>query len=148
MAAGRGLGTFFGDDWEDALDSIKSVPGAFGNIMLGAIRQVRPLDVAVFALVVAGWGWFVFGYMVAGDHRVGLLVLALLPTVLWLAAGAAGAIVFEVSGIGPRVLSYWESYVLILACSVLGVVTLRLALNPKDQRVYRAPETPPSTSDA
>jgi hypothetical protein len=148
MAAGRKLSTFFGDDWDDALDSIISVPGAFGNILVGAIRQVRLIDGIAFALVVAGWGWFVFGYLLHGDHRVGLLLLALLPTALWFMAGAAGALVFEISGIGPRVLGYWEAYVLIVVCSVLGVVSLRLALNPKDRRVYRAPAAPTSTSDA
>jgi hypothetical protein len=144
MAAGR-FGAFFGDDWDDALDSLKSVPGAFGNILIAAIRQVRPVDLIAFAFVAAGWLWLLFGYLIGGDHASGLLALSILPTALWLVAGAIGAVIFEVGGIGPRVLGYWESYVLILVFSLFGVVSLRLALNPKDRRVYRRP---PSTSDA
>src|SRR3972149_9386668 len=87
--AGRIQG-FFGDDWEDALDSLKSVPGAFGNIVVAALRQLRLVDGAAFALVLAGWLWVVFGFGVAGDHSLALLLLALLPTLLWLAAGLIG----------------------------------------------------------
>ena len=140
MAAGR-FGAFFGDDWEDALDSIKSAPGAFGNILVAAIRQVRPVDVVALGLVLAGWLWILFGFLLGEDHRSWLLVLSLLPMFGWLTAGVAGALIFEIGGIGPRVLSYWESYVLILFFSLFGLVSLRLALNPKDRRVYRRPDS-------
>jgi hypothetical protein len=136
MAAGR-FQDFFGDDFEDALDSLKSAPGAFGNIVLAALRQLRPVDVAAFALVLAGWAFFAYG-IIAG-HGVWLLLLALLPTALWLAAGIAGGVIFHVGGIGYRSLGYWESYVLILTFSWLGVLALRLALNPYDRRIHRAP---------
>ena len=144
--AARRFGVFFGDDWDDALDSIRSVPGAFGNILLGSLRQFRLVDAIAFAAVLAGWSWFGAGFLAAGDDRAGLLILSLLPTLLWLAAGATGALVFEISGIGPRVLSYWESYVLILLCSVLGTVSLRLALTPKDRRVYHGQLSPPASA--
>jgi hypothetical protein len=138
VAAGR-IQDFFGDDLEDALDSLKSAPGAFGNIVAAAARQVRLVDALAFSFVVAGWLWLVFGYGVASDHRAGLVALALLPSVLWLAAGGAGGLIFEIGGIGVRSLAYWESYLLILLFAVFGVVSLRLALNPRDRRVYRAP---------
>jgi hypothetical protein len=83
MAAGR-IQEFFGEDLEEALDSLKSAPGAVGNILVAAVRQIKLVDVLAFAVVVAGWLWVVFGYGVAEDHRAGLLVLSLLPAVLWL----------------------------------------------------------------
>ena len=141
--AGRIQG-FFGDDWEDALDSLKSVPGAFGNIVVAALRQLRLVDGAAFALVLAGWLWVVFGFGVAGDHSLALLLLALLPTLLWLAAGLIGGLVFQIGGIGSRSLAYWESYLLIGLFACFGLISLRLALNPRDRRVYRASAT---TSD-
>jgi hypothetical protein len=135
MAVGR-FQDFFGDDFEDALDSLKSAPGAFGNIVLAAIRQLKPVDVAAFALVLAGWAFFAYG-IVAGNS-LWLLLLALLPTALWLIAGMVGGVIFHVGGIGYRSLGYWESYVLILTFSWLGVLALRLALNPYDRRIHRA----------
>lgn len=136
MAAGKFRG-FFGDDWEDTLDSLLSAPGAFGNIVVAARRQVRPLDFAAFAFVLAGWGWISFGYFAGHDHRLGLLLLSLLPTALWLAAGLAGGLIFEIGGIGARSLAYWESYLLILLFTCFGVISLRLALSPRDRGVYR-----------
>jgi hypothetical protein len=136
MAAGR-FQDFFGDDFEDALDSLKSAPGAFGNIVVAAIRQLKPVDVAAFALVVAGWAFFVYG--IFAGHAIGLLLVSLLPTALWLAAGISAGIIFHVGGIGYRSLGYWESYVLILTFSWLGVLALRLALNPYDRRIHRSP---------
>jgi len=141
--AARRFGAFFGDDWDEAFDSIKSVPGAFGNIVVGAYRQVRPVDILALALVIAGWVWVGLGYFAAEDHRAGLLLLALLPTLAWLTAGVAGALVFEIGGIGPRVLGYWESYVLIGFFSLFGLISLRLALNPNDRLVYRQPKPTP-----
>jgi hypothetical protein len=137
MAAGR-LQEFFGDDWEDALDSIKSAPGAFGNLFVGAVRQIRLIDATGLALVGAGWLWLIFGFGVAGDHSAALLLLALLPTLLWLTAGVIGGLIFEIGGIGVRSLAYWESYLLILLFAVFGLMALRIALNPRDRRVYRA----------
>jgi hypothetical protein len=135
MAAGR-FQDFFGDDFEDALDSLKSAPGAFGNIVVAAMRQLRPIDVAAFAMVLAGWAFFAYG--IAVGHGAGLLLISLLPFALWLAAGIAGGVIFHVGGIGYRSLGYWESYVLILTFSWLGVLALRLALNPYDRRIHRS----------
>ena len=136
------LQDFFGDDWGDALDSIKSAPGAFGNILVGVARQVRFVDAAALVLVLAGWAWLAVGYGLIGDHRLGLLLLSLLPTALWFGAGIAGGLIFEIGGIGLRSLAYWEAYFLILLCGVFGVISLRLALNPRDRRVYHgAPAT-------
>jgi hypothetical protein len=131
------LQDFFGDDWEETLDSLKSAPGAFGNILVATFRQVRPVDFAAFALVLAGWAWLVLGYGAASDRRIELLLLALLPSVLWLAAGIIGGLVFEIGGIGFRSLGYWEAYLLIMLFAVFGVISLRLALNPQDRRVHR-----------
>lgn len=136
MTAGR-LQDFFGDDWEEALDSLKSAPGAFGNIVVGAARQVRLVDGAAFALVLTGWAWIVIGFGLSADHRAVLVLLALTPTVLWLACGVIGGLVFEIGGIGLRSLAYWESYLLILLFAAFGLISLRLALNPRDRRIYR-----------
>jgi hypothetical protein len=144
MATGR-IQDFFGDDLEEALDSLKSAPGAFGNLLVGAARQVRVIDAAAFALVVAGWAWLLFGYGIGGNHSTSLALLAVLPTALWLAAGTAGGLIFEIAGFGKRALAYWESYLLILLFAAFGLISLRLALNPKDRHVYRAP---PVSSDA
>lgn len=145
MAAGQRLRDFFGDDLEDTLDSLLSAPGAFGNIVLAAARQVRPIDIVALGLVLTGWLWVIGGYGIAGNHSAPILLLALLPTFLWLAAGIAGGLVFEIGGIGLRVLGYWEAYVLILLFSFFGVVSLRLALNPKDRHIYRGGPTAPSS---
>jgi hypothetical protein len=135
MTTGR-FQAFFGDDFEDAIDSLKSAPGAFGNILVAAVRQLRPLDIAAFGLVLTGWAFLVYGLVAGGG--VGLLLLSACPTALWLAAGIAGGVIFHVGGIGYRSLGYWESYVLILTFSFLGVLALRLALNPYDRRIHRA----------
>jgi len=136
MAAGR-FQEFFGDGLEDTLDSLKSAPGAFGNIMLAAIKQLRLVDAAAFGLVLCGWAYFVYGLTTGVSD--GLLLLSLLPTALWLICGIAGGVIFHVGGIGYRSLGYWESYVLILMFSAFGVLALRLALNPYDRRIHRAP---------
>ncbi len=135
------LQAFFGDDWEDAFDSLKSTPGAFGNILVAAIRQIRPIDSLAISLIAAGWLWLIAGYGFAGDHSFELLLLALLPTLLWLLAGIIGGLVFEIGGIGLRSLGYWEAYLLIIPFAAFGAITLRLALNPRDRRVYRGPST-------
>ncbi|HLF72321.1 MAG TPA: hypothetical protein VI759_09245 [Dehalococcoidia bacterium] len=137
--AGVRFQEFFGDDWEETLDSLKSAPGAFGNILVGGVRQMRLVDLAGLALVFAGWFWVIIGYGIAGDHSTLLLIVALLPSLLWFGAGIAGGLVFEVGGIGVRSLAYWESYLLIGVFACFGLTSLRLALNPRDRRVYRAP---------
>src|SRR5689334_2951798 len=97
--AGR-IQAFFGDDFFDTFDSVLSAPGAFGNIVVATARQVRPIDAAAFALVVLGWFWLVVGALILGHHNPGLISLAVLPTLLWLAAGIAGGLVFEIGGLG------------------------------------------------
>jgi hypothetical protein len=141
MALGR-IGGFFGDEWDDTLDSIKSAPGAFGNIFIASLRQVRLVDALALTLVFAGWLWLLVTLALGHEMHAGRLLLGFLPTIAWMVSGAIGALIFEIGGIGPRVLRYWESYVLILFFSLLGTVSLRLALNPKDRVVYR---NPPST---
>ena len=138
MTAGR-IQDFFGDDWEDTLDSLKSAPGAFGNVFIAVIRQVRLVDAAAFGLVLLGWAWLLVGYGIDGDHRAALVALSLVPTLLWLGAGITGGLFFEIGGIGVRALAYWESYLLIMLFACFGLISLRLALNPKDRHVYRAP---------
>lgn len=135
MAAGR-LQAFFGDDLDETIDSLKSAPGAFGNIMIAAIRQLHPIDVAAFALVLLGWA--AYGYALVTEQPLAVMLIALLPTALWLLAGVVGGVVFHVGGIGYRSLGYWESYVLILIFSAFGLLALRLALNPYDRRIHRA----------
>jgi hypothetical protein len=135
--AGHRLQVFFGDDLEETFDSILSAPGAFGNIGVAAMKQVRPLDAAAFGLVVAGWVWFLGGYAFAEERQTAVLVLSILPSLLWLAAGIAGGFIFHIGAIGYRSLGYWESYVLIGILSVLGVISLRIALDPRGRNVHR-----------
>jgi hypothetical protein len=142
MTTGR-IQDFFGDDWEDTFDSLKSAPGAFGNVFVAVIRQVRLIDAAAFSLVLIGWAWVLVGFAIDGDHRAGLVALSLAPTLLWLGAGLVGGLFFEIGGIGFKSLAYWESYLLMMLFSCFGLISLRLALNPTDRHVYRPPETPP-----
>ncbi len=143
--AGNRWQAFFGDDIEETWDSILSVPGAFGNITIGVIRQVRPIDASAFALVIGGLVALFIGHVILGENALALYVLSTLPLVLWLVAGAVGGIVFHVGAIGRSSLAYWESYVLILLFAAFGVISFRLALDPRDRRVYRSP---PSIRDA
>jgi hypothetical protein len=137
--AGR-VQAFFGDDWDDALDSLKSAPGALGGLMLSCLRQVRAIDIAAFGLVVAGWVWIAATYVVDGiDQQSWHVALGILPTVLWLAAGITGVLIFEISGLGLRTLAYWEAYVFIVLFSVFGVLSLRVALSPHGAGVHRGP---------
>jgi uncharacterized membrane protein len=135
--AGHRLQAFFGDDLEETFDSIMSAPGAFGNIGVAALKQVRPIDAVAFGLVVAGWVWLIGGYVIAEERETAILLVSLLPTVLWLAAGIVGGLVFHIGAIGYRSLGYWESYVLIGILSILGVISLRIALDPRGRSVYR-----------
>ena len=135
--AGHRLQAFFGEDLEDTFDSIKSAPGAFGNIGVAAVKQVRPIDVVGFGLVVAGWTWLIGGYVLAEEREAIVLMLSLLPTVLWLASGIIGGLIFHIGAIGYRSLGFWETYVLIGIFSILGVISLRIALDPRGRSVYR-----------
>jgi len=137
--AGQKLQTFFGDNLEEQLDSLLSAPGAFGNIIVGVARQVRLVDAAMFALVVTGWGWILFGYAFEDNDDTLLLALALLPSVIWFLCGLIGGLIFEIGGVGWRTLTYWEAYLLMLVFITMGVITLRLAVNPRDRHVYRGP---------
>jgi hypothetical protein len=134
--AGHRLQAFFGDDLEETFDSIRSAPGAFGNIGVAAFKQVRPIDAVALGLVVAGWAWLLFGYVIAEERDSVVLFLSVLPTFLWLVAGIVGGLVFHIGAIGYRSLGYWESYVLIGILSILGVISLRIALDPRGRNVY------------
>ena len=144
--AGNRLQAFFGDDIEEAWDSIRSVPGAFGNIVVGVIRQVRPVDAVAFAVVLAGLAWLIIGHVILGERHLGLYLLSILPLALWLVAGTVAGFIFHIGAIGRSSLAYWESYVLILLFACFGVISLRLALDPRDRRVYRSP--PAASRDA
>jgi hypothetical protein len=135
--AGQKLQTFFGDDLEETLDSLLSAPGAFGNIIIGVARQVRLYDAALFLMVLSGWGWLVFGYAIGDNDDRLLIILAVLPTVVWLVCGLIGGLIFEVGGVGWRTLGYWEAYLLMLVFISMGFITLRIAVNPQDRIVYR-----------
>ena len=50
-----------------------------------------------------------------------------------------GGIVFHIGAIGRGSLAFWETYVLLLLFALFGVISLRLAIDPRDRRVYRAP---------
>jgi hypothetical protein len=140
--AGNRLQAFFGDDLEETWASLRSVPGAFGNIIVAVVRQVRPIDAAAFVLVLSGLTWIVIGHLILGEHHTGLLVISVLPLALWFVAGIVGGVVFHVGAIGRSSLAYWESYMLIVFFALAGVISLRLALDPRDRRVYHA--TPPA----
>lgn len=137
--AGNRLQAFFGDDLEETWDSILAVPGAFGNIMVGVMRQVRPVDAVLFALVLAGLARLVIGHVALEERQLGLYVLCLLPLAAWLTAGIVGGFVFHIGAIGRSSLAFWETYVLLLLFAAMGVISLRLALDPRDRRVYRSP---------
>lgn len=137
--AGNRLQAFFGEDLEETWDSLLSVPGAFGNIVVGVIRQVRPIDAVAFAAVLAGLAWVLVGHFLLDYRHATLYVFGLLPLFLWLAAGVAGGLVFHLGAIGRGSLAFWETYVLLLLFALFGVISLRLAVDPRDRRVYRAP---------
>jgi hypothetical protein len=133
-----GIQAFFGDDWDDAIDSLKSAPGALGGVMLSGLRQVRVVDAAAFGLVIAGWVWIIGTYLHSGtDQQAWHVALGLLPLALWLLAGITGALIFEIGGLGPRTMAYWESYVLLLVFAVFGVLSLRVALSPESRQIHR-----------
>jgi hypothetical protein len=92
--------------------------------------------------VLASIAWLIGGYLAGGNHDSLLASLSLLALVAWLACGAAGGLVFSIGGIGVRALWYWESYLLIGLFAAFGTVSLRIALNPKDRLVHRAPSAP------
>jgi hypothetical protein len=137
--AGIRIQAFFGDDMEETWDSLRSVPGAFGNIFVGVIRQVGPIDMLAMAAVVAGLVWLFIGHVLLEYRDMALYVSGLMPLVLWIIAGVAGGLVFHVGAIGRGSLAFWETYVLLLLFAAFGVISLRLALDPRDRRVYRAP---------
>ena len=141
--AGRRIQEFFGDDFEETVDSLLSVPGAFGNIALGVIKQIKAVDVLAFLLVGAGWAWLLFGYFSGQERGSGAVLVAMLPTMLWFASGVVAGFVFHIGAIGMRSLAYWESYLLILLFGVFGLISLRTALDPRDRRVYRPTSTGP-----
>lgn len=136
-----GFQIFFGDDWDDTVDSIKSTPGAIAGLALSASRQLKPVDLLALGLMVGGWLWIASGYAGVANPGGWHLTLALLPTAVWFGAGIAGGLIFEISGLGYRVLAYWEAYVLILLFTVFGVTSLRVALNPHGRRIHRGAAT-------
>jgi hypothetical protein len=133
---------FFGDDWEDTLDSVLSVPGAFGNIVVAAVKQIKVWDAVAMVLVVASVLWLLVGYLISGDHDWKPTTLALVAIVAWLTCGTVGGFFFTIGGVGKRSLWLWESYLLVGLFAAFGTVSLRIALNPKDRLVHRAPTTP------
>jgi len=136
------LQAIFGDELEETFDSLLSVPGAFGNVIIGIARQVRLIDAIFLGLVLAGWGWLAVGYTLSENDDMLFLALALLPTVAWVICGFVAGLIFEVGGVGWRALAFWESYLLLIVFIMFGVISLRIAINPKDRRVYRG--TPPA----
>lgn len=137
--AGNRLQAFFGDDLEETWDSILAVPGAFGNIIVAVIRQIRPIDALFFALVLAGLTRLAVGHFILDERHLSLYVFCLLPLVAWLTVGIIGGFVFHIGAIGRSSLAFWETYVLLLLFAVMGVISLRLALDPRERRVYRSP---------
>jgi hypothetical protein len=139
VAAGK-LQAFFGDDWEDTLEAFLSAPGALGNIVVGAARQVRLVDIVALVLMITGFVWLIYGFAVQGDHRLGFLLLALAPIAVWFVAGFIGGYLFVVGAIGFKALRFWESYLFIALFVTFGTVSLRLAVSPKDSDVVRPVE--------
>lgn len=138
IMVGHRLQEFFGDDLEETWDSILSVPGAFGNIFIGTLRQVKLIDAVAFGVVLTGLAWLIVGHFILGERNWTLYLLSILPLTLWFVAGIVGGIIFHIGAIGVRALAYWESYALILLLGAFGVISLRLALDPRDRRVYRS----------
>jgi hypothetical protein len=136
VAAGK-LQNFFGDDWEDTLEAFLSAPGALGNIVVGAVRQVRLVDIVALVAMIGGFFWLLYGFLLEGDHNVMFAGLALAPILVWLTAGFIGGYMFVVGAIGLRSLRYWESYLFIALFVTFGTVSLRLAVTPSDGAVIR-----------
>jgi hypothetical protein len=136
------LGTRFvasvGDDLEATWDRVRSAPGAFGNIFVGVIRQVRLPDVLAFGVVLTGLVWLVVGYAFFDQRGADHVLISLTPLALWFVAGVVAGFIFHVGAVGRQSLAYWESYMLILLFGVFGVISLRLALDPRDRRVFHA----------
>lgn len=141
------LQTFFGDDLEETFDSLLSAPGAFGNIIIGLIRQVRLIDGVVLAAMFAGWAWLIYSVVSGNNPSAPMIGLALLPTITWVVCGIIGGLIFEVAGVGWRSLAYWESYLLMVVFITGGVLSLRIAINPRDRRIVRAPEEPAAAQE-
>ncbi len=135
--AGQKLKGMFGEEIEDTFDSLLSVPGAFGNIFVGIAKQIRLFDAAFLALIFAGWMWLLFGVVISDNDDTVLLLLAVLPTIAWVICGIVGGLIFEVGGVGWRSLALWESYLLMVVFITFGVISLRIAVNPKDRHIYR-----------
>jgi hypothetical protein len=133
---------FLGDDWEDTLDSVLSVPGAFGNIVVAAVKQIRVWDAAAMVLVAVSLAWLLAGYLIGGNHDWKYAVPALLVTLAWLTCGAVGGVEFIFGGVGKRAFLLWESYLLVGLFAAFGTLSLRIALNPRDRLVHRPPKTP------
>jgi hypothetical protein len=140
--AARGSRKFFGDDWEDTLDSVLSVPGAFGNIVVAAVKQIKVWDALAMVLVAASVLWLTVGYLISGNHEARYAVAAVLVIVAWLTCGTVAGFFFTIGGVGKRSMLLWESYLLIGLFAAFGTLSLRIALNPKDRLVHRAPTTP------
>ena len=128
---------FFGDDLEDTIDSVLSVPGAFGNIVVAAVRQIKPWDALAMVLVLASLGWLLFGYLLSDNHDSTYATIALLTIGAWFISGTVAGFFFTIGGVGKRALWLWESYLLIGLFAAFGTVSLRIALNPKDRLVHR-----------
>jgi hypothetical protein len=141
MPDGRSQG-FFGDDWEDTIDSVLSVPGAFGNIVVAAVRQIKVWDAAAMLLVTASLLWLIGGYLIGGNHEAKYALGAVVVIAAWLACGTVGGFFFTIAGVGKRSLYLWESYLLIGLFAAFGTLSLRIALNPKDRLVHRPPPAP------
>jgi len=139
--AGRPQG-FFGDDWEDTLDSVLSVPGAFGNIVVAAVKQIKVWDAAAMLLVAVSLIWLLVGYLISGNHEAKYAIGAVVAIVAWLTCGTVAGFFFTIAGVGKRSMLLWESYLLIGLFAAFGTLSLRIALNPKDRLVHRAPTTP------
>jgi hypothetical protein len=135
-------GKFFGDDFEDTLDSVLSVPGAFGNIVVAAVKQIKVWDAAAMLLVAASLIWLIVGYLISGNHDAKYAIGAVLAIVAWLTCGTVAGFFFTIAGVGKRSMLLWESYLLIGLFAAFGTLSLRIALNPKDRLVHRAPTTP------
>lgn len=126
----------FRDDLEATWDMVRSVPGAFGNVIWAALRQVNLLDIAAFSVVIAGLAWLVAGWLLFDRHGIGHVAVALTPLFLWLTAGIVAGFIFHIGAVGKQSLAYWEAYALILLFGVFGILSLRLALDPRDRRVF------------
>ena len=127
------------------VDTVRS-EGVYAVLVSGDVydRALPPVDAVALCddalRRLAGTGARVV--LISGNHDSLYAVPAALATFAWLACRTVGGVEFIFGGVGKRAFLLWESYLLVGLFAGFGTLSLRIALNPKDRLVHRAPRTP------